>query len=893
MKKVIAMLLTVALTAALSIGATLAYLTDTDEDVNVMTLGKVKIDQLEYERIDPESKDDDAAVQEFHDNKPLLPAVIDKEKFQWETTENYVDWEQIGKDGYTSGIWNPDEINNEVDKMVFVKNKGDYDAYVRSVFAFEAGKYETLDEYLSKVHLNLNTTDWTWEWVETPVTIGESKYFVATATYNKVLKPGELTEISLGQIALDPSATNEDVESFGDTYQVLVKSQAIQTEGFDSPTHALNGGFGAVAATNIPWENDSPIKGIDLRTALHYYEGDKSNQITAKVTNVIFGLNKDYSWVLADYDGTLVDVEQDVNVYAYYVPTSGGYDVYFLADDVVYTPRNSNALFKDMTALQTVNTYNMDVSRTEDMYEMFCNCRLLQNMDMSSWDTGSATNMHSMFRECDTMTQIDASGWNVEKVEDLYTFISFCDKLEKIDLTGWNLSSACDASWMLARNPELLEVDATDMKTTGVTSAKAMFQNNFKMQAVHGTESWSFPNALSAAAMFEYCYKLQSLNAANWDLGNCQSTTKMFSTCESLTAVSGSGNWDLGNVTDASYMFQLCYSLPYLDATNWDMGSCKNACQQFMSCLVMETVEGTENWDTSNIENMQGMFIDNQKMVELDVSTWDTGSVTTMKQMFRDCYELLTLDVADWDVSNVTDFSGMFTATVQNSGDMKLQYLDVSKWNTASATTFRVMFYGCGDLKEVDMSNWDTSNVETVHHMFTDCYSLEKVDFTGWETPKLTSMDGMFNNCEALKSVDLSMFDTSNVVYFCQLFEACKSLEEVKGLENWNTAKGTDFSEMFTGTKLTELNLSSFDTSAAKITYSMFYNNSLLKTIYVGDGWDMSNATNHSDMFTGCPSLVGGKNTTVSGHPTDKTCAVVDGGSEAPGYLTHIEDKTP
>ena len=158
MKKIIAWLLVVALTAAISIGATLAYLTDTDEDVNVMTLGKVKIDQLEYERVDDESKDADATVQEFHDNKPLLPAVTDKD-FTYTPGDTYVDWDQIGKDGYTSKIWDPAKINNEVDKMVFIKNKGDYDAFVRSVFAFEAGKYATLAEFQQMVHLNLNKTD--------------------------------------------------------------------------------------------------------------------------------------------------------------------------------------------------------------------------------------------------------------------------------------------------------------------------------------------------------------------------------------------------------------------------------------------------------------------------------------------------------------------------------------------------------------------------------------------------------------------------------------------------------------------------------------------------------------------------------------------------------------
>ena len=101
MKKVIALLLAIALTAAISIGATLAYLTDTDEDVNVMTLGKVKIDQLEYERVDTETTDEDAEVQEFHDNKPLIPAVTEN-GFDYTPGDTYVDWEQIGKDGYSN-----------------------------------------------------------------------------------------------------------------------------------------------------------------------------------------------------------------------------------------------------------------------------------------------------------------------------------------------------------------------------------------------------------------------------------------------------------------------------------------------------------------------------------------------------------------------------------------------------------------------------------------------------------------------------------------------------------------------------------------------------------------------------------------------------------------------
>ena len=140
MKKVIVWLLVLALTTAISIGATLAYLTDTDEDVNVMILGNVKIDQLEYERVNDETANENAEVQEFHDNKPLYPAVTEN-GFDYTPGNTVVDWDQIGKDGYTSEIWNPEKINNELDKMVFVKNKGSYEAYVRTLFAFEAGNY--------------------------------------------------------------------------------------------------------------------------------------------------------------------------------------------------------------------------------------------------------------------------------------------------------------------------------------------------------------------------------------------------------------------------------------------------------------------------------------------------------------------------------------------------------------------------------------------------------------------------------------------------------------------------------------------------------------------------------------------------------------------------------
>ena len=606
MKKIVAWLLVLALTAAVSIGATLAYLTDTDEDVNVMTLGKVKIDQLEYERVDTETKDAAAEVQKFHDNKPLFPAVTDKDQFNWETNEGTVDWTQIGKDGYTSGIWNPDEINNELDKMVFVKNKGDYDAYVRSVFAFEANGY-TVEQFKELFHLNINETDWTWDWVATPAAIPNAEgtaatnYIVATATYKKVLKPGEITEISLSQIALDSSATNEDIEGFGDTYQILVKSQGIQADGFEEAGMALDEGFGSVSSTSIPWETDSATKGIDLRTALHYLNGDKTKQITKQVTNVYFDLNSAYP-ALAEEDGTLVDVEQDTEVYAHYVPNSTGYDIYFLADGPIYSPANSAELFIGMSSLVKVDTENFDVSRVTDMYKMFRDCTSLSTIDVSDWDTSNVTRMGHMFRACFALEWIDVSEWDTGKVEVFNSMFSDSKsntgrmKINNLDFSGWDMSSATNISYMFYGCGQMTDLDLSGWDVSKVTTMNHTFCD---------------------------CFNMKNYNFTGWNTVSLEMLNAAFNGNDSLVTIDLS-DFDTQNVYDFGQLFDGCYSL--------------------------ENIIGLDKWDTSKAIYFYE-FLTNTKVREIDLSSFSASQVQYTKRMFYANSQLTTIYVSDkWDL---------------------------------------------------------------------------------------------------------------------------------------------------------------------------------------------------------------------------------------------------
>lgn len=265
MKKFLTILLTVVLTAAVAITGTVAYLTAEDSDVNVMTLGNVKIDQLEYERaVDADGKFVSTGttdtygytpdkLQEFTQDKPLYPAVGEA---KWDA--NQQSWGQVGASG-SNELLDEEALKNVQDKFVFVKNTGISEAYVRTWFAFEQGSVAGGD-FENVIATSGNTNHWKWETVATDVEIDGNKYVVACATYlgpksnpTGILAAGKVTYPSLLQVYMKPEATNEDCEAIDGNnngrYDILVFSQAVQTKGFDDAKTALDTAF----TTNHPW----------------------------------------------------------------------------------------------------------------------------------------------------------------------------------------------------------------------------------------------------------------------------------------------------------------------------------------------------------------------------------------------------------------------------------------------------------------------------------------------------------------------------------------------------------------------------------------------------------------------------------------------------------------
>lgn len=266
------MILVVSLLLALTVSltGTMAYLSDTDEDINVMTLGNVQIEQHEMKR--KEGIAYDATLKEgdlvpFTDGIKLYPAYpkIEKPEDAYEAMRDQEDalkWGPYVHDNAAwNGLWSDENLVGAVDKMIFVENTGNSDAYIRTILAVEAPE-GVLIGYGSEhadIVLNMNGNYRFGNSNNTPSTspmceidIDGVHYLVFEFCYSEIMQPGEWTRPSLLQVVMTNWADNDTMALLGETYEILALSQAVQVENLKQlgAQGALDTAFGVVNEEN-------------------------------------------------------------------------------------------------------------------------------------------------------------------------------------------------------------------------------------------------------------------------------------------------------------------------------------------------------------------------------------------------------------------------------------------------------------------------------------------------------------------------------------------------------------------------------------------------------------------------------------------------------------------
>ncbi|UWD34698.1 BspA family leucine-rich repeat surface protein [Mycoplasma cottewii] len=418
-----------------------------------------------------------------------------------------------------------------------------------------------------------------------------------------------------------------------------------------------------------------------------------------------------------------------------------------------------------------------------------------------------------------------------------------------------------------------------------ITDLTSAFENN-QNKSIKGIMSWNTSRVTSMKAMFRNAKNFnQSIN--NFNTSNVVDASYMFDGAESYV----NGGRGLNSF---KWLAEVNHNVtPKLSNTSFMFRNAKQFNQKF------------ENFDVSNVENMESMFegaiafnrdiAANNDLSKNDGSSWNVSKVKNMKAMFKNT-KTFNRPINNWNVVNVENMESMFQgAEVFNNGGAS-----VLDWEnkTSKVKNMKTMFKNAKNFNK-DVRRLNTSNVENMESMFEGALKFDN-NVRVWNVSKVKNMKSMFKNAKSFDQ-DLNRWDVSQVTDMSSMLEGAESFNNAdQGFLHFNkkTINVKDMSFMFKNTKKFNSEISSLDLSSAESIQGMFEgaeafnnaNNELkwnvskvknMKSLFKDSkafnknvsNWNISQVTNMSSMFQGAQAF---NNENQSIRWQDKTINVRD-----------------
>ena len=590
---------------------------------------------------------------------------------------------------------------------------------------------------------------------------------------------------------------------------------------------------------------------------------------------------------------------------------------------------NMGSMFYNCSALTTLDVTSFNTAKVTDMSSMFNRCLTLTSLNVSSFDVGNVLDFGGMFVGCTGLTELDLSNFDTHSATRMAGMFAGCENLTKIYASEkWDNSHVTSGDDMFEncynlkggqgtvyaqdrRGVSYAHIDGgennpgyfTDKNAPAVAEPYAVLDGNVLVfyydtdkNAIGGMDIGPF------ATRFERGWNddAGTITKVEFDESFAQytgltSTAYWFFDCNNLVAIDGLENLKTDEVTSMREMFMYCDKLTSLNLSSFNTTHVHDMSDMFYGCESL-TILDLSSFYTLNVTDMSGMFFKNAMSV-LDLSSFNTANVTNMMGMFRMCPYLTTIYVSDgWTTDNVTNGNEMFmgcpnlkggqgTEFTQAYMGVEYAHIDGGASNpgyltdkNAPVVVDEIIAYGVLTDQMKKMTLYYDKNMASHTEGMTLPWGelLNGYEYNhARETLVTIDIDPSFANFNTLESSGY-------------IFAGCMKLTAIHGLQYFVTDRMTKMQEMFASCEsLTELDLSSFNTSHVTEMFAMFQGCSHLKTIIVGPGWTTAALTDEGhEMFACCTSLVGEKGTTYSEPNFNADYAHIDGGPSNPGYLT-------
>lgn len=492
-------------------------------------------------------------------------------------------------------------------------------------------------------------------------------------------------------------------------------------------------------------------------------------------------------------------------------------------------------MFANCNALTALDVSKFHTSNAQDMQYMFCGCSNVSVIDVSGFDTAKVTNMQALFNGCSKVKILDVAGFDTSKVTDMQYMFWGCDSITTLDVINFDTSNVTNMYDMFAC-AQLTALDCSRFNTSKVTNMRAMFGNCHALKTID-VSNFDTSNVTNMQDMFASCYKVTTLDCSSFDTSKVTNMRGVFWHCSGLKTIYVSELWSLKSVTDDGiWMFDNCTNLrgqsgntyngaaSNMSMANYQTGYLTNGSYTLLkgtefrktiprstenivftdetapSGVTIKDVSAAKNgrvvsWSEGTTykvstqkkgkkvianEDSSYMFcaydmdldqdLDDSLFVLTDISlkNLDTSMVKNMKGMFSGNIMLECIDVSNFNTANVTNMNIAFATSDESAPSVLKTIIGIDKLNTSNVKDMRGIFYDDQELKTLDLSGWDTKNVVDMEIMFDTCSKLTNI-YVGqnWNTDKVTSSANMFFDCTSLigqsgvtydsKKTDISM----------------------------------------------------------------------------------------------------------------------------------------
>jgi len=267
--------------------------------------------------------------------------------------------------------------------------------------------------------------------------------------------------------------------------------------------------------------------------------------------------------------------------------------------------------------------------------------------------------------------------------------------------------------------------------------------------------------------------------------------------------------WGCLRLGNSGNYFHGCFYLRITATDISNLTGTTNLAWCFAECRNLDTGGNLNEWNVSNIINMEGMFF-NAHYFNQFLGAWNVSNVIDMSSMFSHS-PFFNQPLNNWNVSRVIDMDLMFYST-----GFFNQPLDL--WNVSHVKTMRNMFCEAGMFNQ-SLNNWDTSHVSDMTGMFDYAINFNQ-SLDTWNVSRVINMSYMFCNALSFNQA-LNTWNVTRVTNMESMFAGAVVFNQP--LDMWNVSRVNDMNCMFFGARHFDQPIGNWDVSNVMNMDNMFY----------------------------------------------------------------------